>query len=230
MLMMHGLMKIPPPPPYGQYVWVKTKEGGYWRTKRGSFRPASLNEAYQKGSHAIKISAPAASRIMRRLSPFLTSLETGRLNARISGKLRKALKEKGKLCFTYLEGLDMQPEHPLEKLLKADVRIEQHDQELTVSIPVNAYTIKLHNGVVSAYYFELILLWGDAGSNNGLRVDEVDSPVYRIGEDYGSECRLSVELPLEGEPWMAMLKVSCIEGREMAMAPRMYGMKVVGGG
>src|SRR4051794_36521095 len=113
----------------------------------------------------MKISAPAAGRIMRRLSPYLDRLQTGRLNARISGRLRKALKEQGRLSFTYLHGLDMQPEHPLEELLKADVRIEQHEHELTVSIPVNAYTIKRHNGVVSAYYFELILLWGDAGSD-----------------------------------------------------------------
>src|SRR3954451_20177851 len=99
-----------------------------------------------------------------------------------------------------------------------------------VSIPVNAYTIERHNGIVTAYYFELILLWGDAGSDKGLRVEEADSPVYRMEEGDGTECRLSVVLPPEGQPWMALLKVSCIEGRELAAAPRNYGMKVVGCG
>lgn len=195
--------------------------------KRGSHRPASLNEAYQQTSNAMKISAPAASRIVRRLQSYLNRLETGRLTVRISGKLRKALNEKGRLCFTYLKDLDIQPQHTMERLLKAPVRVEQDEQELRVHIPVNAHTIKRHNEIVSAYYFELILLWGDAGSDNGLRVEEIDSPVYRIEEDYGTECRLSLVLPPEEQPWMALLKVSCIEGRELAKASRMYGMKVV---
>jgi len=90
--------------------------------------------------------------------------------------------------------------------------------------------VERHNGIVTDYYFELILLWGDAGSDKGLRVEEADSPVYRIEEDYGTECRLSLVLPPEGQPWMALLKVSCIEGRELAMASRNYGMKVIAGG
>src|SRR4051794_2288405 len=99
--MNYDIMNMPPPPPAGRYVWIKTKEGGYWRTKRCSNRPARLNEAYQQGCSAMKISAPAASRIMRRLSPYLSRLDTGRLNARISARLRKALKEGGRLTFTY---------------------------------------------------------------------------------------------------------------------------------
>jgi hypothetical protein len=228
--MMYGFTKMPPPPPSGQYIWVQTKEGGFWRMKRGSHRPALLNKAYQQTSNAMKISAPAASRIVRRLQPYLTRLETGRLTVRISGKLRKALNENGRICFTYLKDLDIQPQHPMERLLKAPVRMEQDIQELTVSIPVNTYTIKRHSELVSAYYFELILLWGDAGSDKSLRVEEVDSLVYRMEEDYGIECRLSVVLPPEGETWMVLLKVSCIEGRELAMAPRMHGIKVLVGG
>ena len=228
--MNYDIMNMPPPPPSGQYVWVKTKEGGYWRTKRGSYRPARLNEAYLQTSNAMKISAPAASRIMRRLSPYLGRLDTGRLNARISARLRKALKDKGKLCLSYLDGMDMQPQHHLEKLLHAHAQVKVDAQEIVVTIPVKEYTITRHSGIVTAYYFELILLWGDAGCEKGLRVEEVDSAVYRIEEDYSSDCRLSLVLPPEGQPWMALLKVSCIEGRELAAAPRNYGMKVVGCG
>jgi len=92
---------------------------------------------------------------------------------------------------------------------------------------VKEYTVKRNSGIVTAYYFELILLWGDAGCDKGLRVEEADSPVYRIAEDYSTGCQLSLVLPPEGQPWMALLKVSCIEGRELAAAPRNYGMKVI---
>jgi hypothetical protein len=225
-----GWNNIPPPPSVdGQYVWVMTKEGNFWRKKRGSYQPAKLNSAFQQNSNATKICSPAASMIVRRLHPYLNRLETGRLTVRICGKLKKALREQGSLCFTCLQGMDLQPEHRLEELLQAGVRVEQHVQELMVSIPIYASTIRRRNELVSRFYFELILLWGDAGCDKGLRVEEVDSPVYRIGEDHGSECRLSV-MPPEGQPWMALLKVSCVEGRELAAAPRMYGMKVVASG
>ena len=215
------------PPPSVWYVWVQTKEGGYWRIKRGSYRPALLNEAYQKGIYAMKISAPAASRIVRRLQPYLNRLDTGRLTVRISARLRKALKEKGSLCLTYLKGMDMQPAFHIEKLLNVSVNVKQDAQELSLNLPVNEFTIERLNGIVTAYYFELILLWGDAGSDMGLRVEEVDSPVYLMEEDYKTECRLSLVLPPEGQSWIALLKVSCIEGKELAMHPRMYGMKVI---
>ena len=123
--------------------------------------------------------------------------------------------------------MDMQPAFHIEKLLNVPVYAKQDAQELRVNIPVNAYTIEQHNEIVTAYYFELILLWGDAGSDMGLRVEEVDSPVYLMEEDYKTECRLSLVLPPEGHPWIALLKVSCIEGKDLAMHPRMYGMKVI---
>ena len=108
----------------------------------------------------MKISAPAASRIVRRLHPYLNRLDTGRLTVRISARLRNALKEKGRLCFTYLKGMDMQPKHRIERLLNAAVRVEVDAQEVRVSIAVNEDTVGRHNGIVTAYYFELILLWG----------------------------------------------------------------------
>ena len=38
---------------------------------------------------------------------------------------------------------------------------------------------------------------------------------------------MSVPLPSNGAPWMALLKVSCPEGLELAVHPRHYGMRVV---
>jgi hypothetical protein len=69
-------------------VWIITKEGGYWRRKRGTVKKAKLNRAFREGSYFMQLSAPAASRIIQKLRPYMDGLYTGRLNAKISGRLR----------------------------------------------------------------------------------------------------------------------------------------------
>ena len=51
------------------------------------------------------------------------------------------------------------------------------------------------------------------------------SVVYEIGKDYNSNCRLSLELP--ERPWIALLKINCIERNEPAAHPKLYGMTVI---
>ncbi len=215
----------PPNPDPGNYVWIKTKKGGYWRMKRGTMKPAKVNTAYEQGIDYMKISAPATARIMKKLSPFMRGLDTGRLNARISGLLRRALRKNGKVDLGYLYNLDLQPDHPMRNLLQAGVYIDQSVHELIVRIPIDGDTIKRLNKIVTNYYFELVLLYGDATKENGLRTESEDSAVYDIKKDYGTDCRLSAVLP--ESPWIALLKVNCIEGDEPAVHPRHYAMKVV---
>jgi hypothetical protein len=176
----------------------------------------------------MKLSVPAASRIVKKLHPYLNGLRPGRLTSGISGKLRKGLKETDKLSLLSLKGLDLQPEHPLENLLQAQVHIERTAHELVITIPIADHTIKRLNSLVTNYYFELVLLYGDAGKENGLRIEGEDSDVYEIGKNYNVDCKLHIVLP--EQPWIAFIKVNCIEGNEMAMSPKLYGMKVMQGG
>jgi hypothetical protein len=83
---------IPPCPDAERYVLVQTREGKYWRRKRGSVKKAVLNETLQRNVEMMRQSAPAARMIMTRLLAFTGRLETGRLNARISARLRKQLR------------------------------------------------------------------------------------------------------------------------------------------
>ena len=173
----------------------------------------------------MKLSAPAASRIVQKLRPYLKGLQPGRLTTRISGELRKSLKEADRISLACLKGVDLQPEYPFEDLLQAEVNVEQTAHELILTIPIAEHTIKRLNNLVTNYYFELILLYGDVGKENGLRTESEDSEVYEIEKDYPADCKLRVVLP--EQPWIALLKVNCIEGNELALSPKLYGMKVV---
>ena len=217
--------KIPPCPDPDTYIWVTTKEGSYWRRKRGTNKQAVLNKKYQLSSNYMKISGPAASHLVAVIRPYLQGLLPGRLTARLSGKLRKALNETGTLHYDYLKGLDLQPEHPINKLLPEPMKVERNGNMLTISILIHEATVKRYSRLVTDYYFELILMQGDAMSLPSLDITVVESRLFPISSRNEKPCRL--EMPVPDKNWIALLKVSCLEGKELAAASRNYGMKVV---
>lgn len=208
------------------HVLVKTREGVFWRKKRSK---GKLNEGFAANVDLSKISSPAAKNVVQRLRPYLRGIDTGRITLRVSNALRKALKEKGQMRFWALEGTEMQRDHPLHQLLLAPYKVVQESSVIRITIPPGSHCVKKQNRLATHFYFEALLISGDPGTANSLRSETVESKLYRFGEEPNGNCELSLNLP-EGEvSWMVLLKVSCLEGNEMAHHPMHYGMKVVKG-
>jgi hypothetical protein len=223
--------KYRPVPPYPQdgakYVLVKTKEGPYWRKKRGTVKKAELNAAFKRVAEATSLASPAAKRIYDKLLEFLKGLKTGRFIANVSAKLKRSYVRDGAMNFSLFKDYDLQPDYPISELLKGSYQVYKKDGGLTIKIKIDKNTVKRLNKLISAYYFEVILLSGDPGKTKGLRIDSAISPLYGFDEKLDTECRLSLSLPVKKIPWMAFLKLSCHEDDEPASHARHYGIKVV---
>lgn len=216
-----------PNPDPQRYILVTTREGSFYRQKRGQVRPVSLNAGLQRSADCMKVCNPAAKRLVAALRAHLEGLQTGRIIARASGMLRRALYQKGIADYSYFAHYDLQDDYPLEGLLQAPYEVKVGKGSIEVSVTIDRYTVKRHNSLVSHYYFDAVLVWGDPTKEKGLRVDSTTSPLYPIGEGRKSSCSLLLELPKKEAPWMVLLKVSCLEGNELAVHPRHYGMRVV---
>ncbi len=217
---------IPPCPDPVSYILVRSREGSYWRKKRGmGSKGASLNEGFKVSSAGMAVTAPAAKRIVSKLKPYLDCLVTGRITVRISGQLRKQFNKTGKVDYTFLKDFDLQPNHPLENLLRLPFTVKVEDEVLRITIPIEAQTVKQNSGIISDFYFEVILISGDSTVENDLRIEGESSNTYPIKPLKQGDC--TFHLPLIKNPWFAILKVCCIEGNEMAVAARNYGMKVI---
>jgi hypothetical protein len=213
-----------------RYILVVTKEGSYFRLKRGLNKPAVLNAAYQQSSDSTTVCGPAAKRMAMILRKHLQGLDTGRLIARFTGLLRKAFHKNGTVDFSFFDDYDFQRDHPLDDLLKASYKCHEKDSVVQVEIPIQRGGVKRHSSLVTDYYFDLVLLYGDATKDDGLQVDSITSQLYSHALTKKSTCILSLPLPENEQPWMAMLKISSHEGNELAHHPRHYGMKVVAHG
>jgi hypothetical protein len=219
---------LPPPPPANasEYILVKSKEGPHWRKIRGSNKEATLNTAWQQSADSTVIFSHAARRIKNKLSDFLRGLETGRFLARVGGRLKKAYTASGKISFSLLEDYELQPYRTLSELLCGGYRVDEENQRLIVTAPVDATAVKQLSSLVTAFYIEIILLYGDPLIDNSLKLESEISPLYNFKQKVGAKCTLAIDIPKK-TPWMLLLKVSCHEGDSLALHCRHYGMKVI---
>jgi hypothetical protein len=219
--------KRPPCPGDAQdYVWVESREKPHWRRKRGSIVQARLNSAFQVASERTGIVSPVAKRVRKALGPYMRGLDAGRLNNRICNAFRKALKDRGKMTLSCLKGLEMQRKLPLDCMLQCDYSFQVLEKRLRIEIPVNWSSVKPLNPLVTDYYFEAVLLYGDVNKERGLETDSVESPLYPMYTNSESVCVLELERP--EEDWCVLLKINSHEGNEMAVHPKHYRMKVIG--
>jgi hypothetical protein len=223
----HSLRHLPPCPDPATYILVKTKEGNFWRRKRGTVTKAALNTAFKANSRAQQVVMPAASRILRKLEPHTRSLSMGRITIKMAGKLLKKYKEKGYIHFAALEGMELQEEYPLDRLLQADYSIKEKNGELIITIDLKKGMVKPQNALVTEYYFEAIVLYGNALKEKGLRIHSVESPLFSFRKKTVTICELRIDMPPAGKPWLLLLKVNCLEGNELAHHHKNYAMKVV---
>jgi hypothetical protein len=207
------------------YEDVKTSDGWYRRKKKGN--KAGLNSVMKAYMETTKYSSPAAKLLLERLKPWTEGFELKKVNAKISGRLKKSYVESGKMTFEHLKDLDIQPNRPLDMLLKSHYHAIVKNGEVIVTIDVREGSIELKNSLFTDFYFEIILVWGDLMKKNGLRIESEESKVYKKGKVKSERLALRLVLPTKNEPWMVLLKVSCTESKIPVLSPRHFGMKVL---
>jgi hypothetical protein len=213
---------IPICPDPDKYVLVQTKEGMFWRRKRGTVRKAILNEAFTVNAQLAKSSGPIAVALVQQLRGYITSLQTGRVTLRISNAIRRSLKEDGAASFRYMKGMDIQADYPMNNLLSAPYQCVVNENSVFIAIPLSKGSVKQYSRLISHFYFEVIMIHKEG---DVFETESIESRLYGFDEDLDETCKLTLLKP--GNVWMVLLKVSCLEGNELAKHYKHYGMKVL---
>lgn len=209
------------------YQAVHTKEGSFWRRKRGSVKPAVLNNAFKTTANNAAITGPIAKRICQIMQPFTDGLDTGRQTIAMINLLNKSMAKNAAIDYSFFTNYEFQKEHPLDELLEGGYKLTVKKDMLCVEIDLSFEPMKRHNKIATHYYFELIILYGNPTKENKLRVETEQSLLYSFTETYDGRCSMSLQIPKQ-KPWMLVLKASCMEDNLPAHHPKYYGMKVVG--
>ncbi|MBL7729663.1 MAG: hypothetical protein JNM88_00680 [Chitinophagaceae bacterium] len=147
--MASGNRSIPPCPDPGNYVLVRTKEGTFWRRKRGTVKNAPVNVVLRKNNKGYKVLMPAVSRMLTLLKPYTAELSMGRITARWTGKLLKPFNETGKICLPVLIGNDLQPEYPFDSICHLPMEVMTSKQLLNIRLKTAKTIIKCKNILVN---------------------------------------------------------------------------------
>jgi hypothetical protein len=218
---------LPPCPDPALYQLIKTKEGSFWRRKRGTVNPVKLNKAFAANAKAMKIASPAAAGIVNSLYTYMKGLTSGRLNSRICAGLLKHYSKTKQLSFAPLINMDIQPQYPMAKLLLANYVHSIKGKQVELQIQSYPEGIKKQNNLVTEYFFELILLEADNKTFTTIKSNYAVSKAYSFTAKHFEGCKLTLPLPTTSINWMLLLKISCTESNEMAAHSKHYAMKVI---
>lgn len=220
----HQLPKNPDPE---RYIEVHTKEGKFHRLKRGLRKPAQLNERLKENASAMSICSPAAKRILTTIKPYTQHLNMGRIQSRWNSLLIRHYNKTGRLPLSVLYGQDLQPDHPFSQLCTCGHYCERQGREISLVVRPLPGSVRQLNGLVTDFYFDAVLLYGHLHEDYLLKTEIQTSNSYGFDMRVTPPCSFSFILPDAQTPFALFLKISLLEGCEMAVASRHYGMKVV---
>jgi hypothetical protein len=220
--------RVPPcPGDPRDYILVKRKGKWHWRLKRGLNKPARLNYTMQSNSDDSRTVSPAGSRIQRVLEPYFNGIKKGHLFNRMMPQLRRSFKEKSCIDLKYLKDVECQEDHRFRDMLLDPYSFVVDEKNVRIEIPIGEGAVKQTGTLVTDFYFQAILLYGDPSIENGLRSRSIESPLFPIDLEKKTKCIMKMKLPKE-DNWVLLLKINSLEGNQMAANPKHYRMKFVG--
>ena len=215
--------RIPFCPDPENHVLVKGKHRPYWRKKR---EVEPYNRALAENAELSKIVSRVASTVLQKLAPYTLSLSMGNVHLRLAHGFRRAVKERGGLDYQSLVDFDFQPDRLMSRSGPSIDTVQTRDT-LDVLVKVLPGRVKYGSNRITHFFYELILLYGDPADSSSLRIETAASVLYPYKDTPSEKCVLSMVLP-EGKPWMALVKLHCVEATRWDNG--FYAMKVVAAG
>ena len=215
-------------PDLERYILVRGKEGDHLRRKRGTVTKAVINESFAE--NARDTGSTEAKQIMKKLEPFTRNC-FGRKQVYLSALLRKAKKETGKMDYSFLMRWELMKDYPLFDLYIGQYKVKKKKNSVDIRIALEKGNIFKRTPGATHYYFEAILIHGDACIPGDLRSDYDRSPLYKYdfsltGKERETFYTLSLVIP-DNRPYIVFLKVGCKDGKKDSSHAKNYGVKVV---
>lgn len=215
---------IPPCPGDPQnYTLVNRNGYYYWRLKRGTIKPATLNPVFRVKSIAMSQLSPVIKLLRQYLIPVFHPISAGSLQPSLFKWLQQPWIDSNMISFTNMNGVDFNPKNPLASSLRANHRCMVTDEAISLTVFADPLALKPKNGIVTEFVLEAILLWRDG---DGFQIDTQQSAIYPIREGIIADSVFEFLRPINA-PWMLMLKLLCFEGNKFACHYKHYALKVV---
>jgi hypothetical protein len=221
---------VPPCPDSERYLLVKGKYRYHWRLKRGTVKPAVLNDVMKKSAAITAQTNQAAKQMMSLLSVFTQRMKLGTATTRVAGAFKKAYLKNGRMDFSFMEGLLFQEDFPINRFFTGIVQKQMINGSLQLNIEVGRHNIKRHSKDAVTYQLHAIMLYGDPAKERGIKIETDESRTYSYDEEGNIDCQLSLVLPPKNRPWIVLLHIGTKFRVSFRAEAKFHAMMVVATG
>ncbi len=174
--------------------------GKHMRSRRGSKKPALLNEAFQKSVDLNKLANPVAKAIKDALGPFREGFHDGSMWGRLVGLFKKHFRQHPTLDLSILEGFNLYKEVHLSTNynLQTQVNIEPGVERVIRIQLMSGALLKLEKYAVCSYRQTLIAVFLDADLKSTTRSEQVMFP-FEKKKAYNELLKEEVLVPVQHE-------------------------------
>ena len=218
---------VPPcPGNRADYTLVDRRGYNYWRLKRGTIKPAGINDSLRQRSEAMKALSPTIRYLRHILIPLMKPLPHGELHSNLFKWLQGSWLENGRIDYSGMQGKELHSTHTLHKILLGGYRPQITTDSISISLMQRKEVFSKPGPLVTQFALQATLIWetGDA-----IREESRYSPIYDIKTGIDNECVFEFKVPA-AVPWMAILKLVSFEGKVTAYHPKYFGMRVLATG
>jgi hypothetical protein len=203
------------------------KNDDYVRAKRGTYKPAVLNDAMKKSSASQAKGNVPSQMILYATEPFRKDFKDGKLWNRLGSYFRGELNKETPHLFQNLEDFELHTQYPLAKIFPVTTTITPNVDNKKLSVVLKSsvapkFRYKKYDGLKVTVY----------GVYPDLETQDVDVDFSEF-EIEGLKNSLNVEaefdFPKEGNTVLFMVKVEAVENGKVSPSPNSKGMKILKG-
>lgn len=190
--------------------------GKHVRVKRGTHKPADVNDSFKKNSNYLIGANGPARMVKASLDPYCKNFGYGQLWQRLVSLFRAQLKGHGRIDLSGLEGLEVNADYPLGKfmLIKATATVDEKQAMLQVTLFYDSPPVFKKSKHIDGYQLSVIAIYPDL--KKGIAATAVaTAPVVGL-KSMLKEQQFSLQLPPEVEEYLLCVK---LEGMEKGLDP-----------
>jgi hypothetical protein len=200
--------------------------GDHVRRKRGSVKPAVVNDAFKKSSDELRAATPYAKLIKDSVNPYVIRFKDWTLWSRLRSFFRKQVRE-GSIDYHLLEGFEFHKLHSLYSLLRSKplLKVNMDEGELCLSFGLAVLPHFPVRGI-DGYKLTLVIIGISTDGTSSITLDHTFH-IKRLNDNSPEEqIRFALKEPLP--TFIIALKCEGCRKSEVVYNVKANGMAVIG--
>lgn len=204
--------------------------GDHVRAKRGTYKPAPINETLQQESQRMQMANVPAKLFKDAIEPYRGEMKDGSMWQRLVSAFRKQLKADGKFDFSKLVPFELDEKHTLQQKMSVNafVTADEKKSRLKIEITYSAHPTFRRAKDVNGYMLSVISVFTDLKTKTA-STQAKEVPIRKF-KDAVTPLVMQIDIPSKAKEFIICLKIVGCKDDVVNKLRATVGFCVVAGG